>query len=92
MVLAEAHVVHVLQEVADLVQVVQRLCPSCAETHDLMVEHVPWFGLRLVCLGCGEEWQDGERSPRPFRRNWRAERIAAARQRIAQWKRDNARG
>ena len=82
--------VHVLREVPDFVQVVRQVCSSCGEVQDQMAEHVPWLGCRLVCLGCGEEWQDGERSPRPFRRNWRAERIAAARQEIERWKRAHA--
>jgi hypothetical protein len=39
-----------------------------------------FFGPDLTCLGCGERWSDEGQYPRPFRRGWREEAMATARQ------------
>ena len=30
-----------------------------------------WYGAAVTCAGCGERWEDGCRTERPFYRNWR---------------------
>jgi hypothetical protein len=39
-----------------------------------------WYGDTWTCLACGESWTTEGRGYRPFRRGWRAEAIARARQ------------
>jgi hypothetical protein len=39
-----------------------------------------WYGETTYCLSCGERWEDGERSERPFRRGWREESLRCARE------------
>ena len=40
-----------------------------------------WYGWFITCLRCGDQWEEGERLPRPCRRGWRREHIQAARDR-----------
>lgn len=30
-----------------------------------------YYSDHLICLGCGDQWSDGERGERPFARGWR---------------------
>lgn len=39
-----------------------------------------WYGARWTCLGCGDTFGDGQRMERPFRRGWRQEAVAKARE------------
>lgn len=43
-------------------------------------DHGPYYGPTLTCLGCGDSWSCGERLERPFRRAWRRDEIAKAKQ------------
>lgn len=43
-------------------------------------DHGPYYGPMLTCLGCGDSWSCGERLERPFRRAWRKDEIAKAKQ------------
>ena len=60
-------------------------CPTCEKPTE-MVERWDgaWYGTTLMCRECCDQWQDGERLPRPFARNWkrdrseRIERLAAS--------------
>jgi len=37
-----------------------------------------WYGWFVVCLTCGERWEDGEPVERPFERGWRHASMAEA--------------
>lgn len=78
-------IVHINAPAADSKIVVERECGSCQTDARLFCEHVPWYGWTVTCLSCGEEWQDGERMPRPFERGWREKRIAEAEHRLRAW-------
>jgi len=54
--------------------------PTCKRRTYMLWRHTPWYGTDDTCLRCGEEWQDGERSERPFAPRWRDRRKARARQ------------
>jgi hypothetical protein len=54
-------------------------CPTCERRRFMFWRHVPWYGIDLTCLRCGEEWSDGERCERPFAPRWRQRNIEAAR-------------
>jgi len=53
-------------------------CPTCGEKADAFEWFQEWYGWHSTCLKCGDQWQDGELCPRPFRRGWRRENIANA--------------
>jgi len=55
-------------------------CQTCERRTYMLWRHTPWYGCDETCLRCGEEWQDGERSERPFAPRWRERRKARARQ------------
>lgn len=42
-----------------------------------------WHGMTWTCLGCGEQWHDGEHGDREFRPGWRQENIRRARRVLA---------
>lgn len=56
-------------------------CPTCKQRRRFAGIDEAWYGPTVTCCGCGDTWSSGERSPRPFRRGWRAEAIARAKQR-----------
>ena len=56
-------------------------CPTCKRRTSQWMECFEWYGPTVTCLACGEQWRDGEMCPRPLRRGWRAENIAAAKKR-----------
>ncbi|MFJ5532415.1 hypothetical protein [Streptomyces sp. NPDC093261] len=58
-------------------------CPTCERRRRFAGRDCAWYGPTWTCCGCGDAWTDGERHPRPFRRGWRAEAIAAAK---LQWR------
>lgn len=48
-------------------------CPECGrESRAIERWDGAWYGVTDYCE-CGDRWQDGERTPRPFRRGWRKE-------------------
>jgi hypothetical protein len=53
-------------------------CPTCKRKRFMVVAHTPWHGTDLVCLRCGERWEDGARADRPFERGWRKKSIEEA--------------
>jgi hypothetical protein len=53
-------------------------CPTCDTERGFLLEHYEWYGWNLTCLFCGEQWGDGERLERPFRRAWRKQSVAEA--------------
>lgn len=55
-------------------------CPTCKRRRRFAGRDAPWYGPTWTCCGCGDSWHDGERLPRPFKRAWRAEAKARAKQ------------
>jgi len=53
-------------------------CPTCKRRTFFTVWFYEWYGPSETCLRCGEHWNDGERSERPFARGWRQRSIADA--------------
>jgi ribosomal protein S27E len=49
-------------------------CPTCGKRR-MLVEMFEWYPATVSCLNCGDVWHEGERAPRPFYRNWRAEAV-----------------
>lgn len=54
------------------------LCPTCERPRRMFVRYLEWYGATVTCAGCGEEWQDGYRSDRPFMPGWRRKNIQLA--------------
>lgn len=58
-------------------------CVTCDRKRPMAGTFGMYYGSSLICLGCGDSYDSeeggGRRSPRPFRRNWKAERLASAR-------------
>lgn len=49
-------------------------CPSCKRRHRFVVSwDGAWYGTTEYG-SCGDTWQEGRRSERPFRRGWRKQR------------------
>jgi hypothetical protein len=49
-----------------------RECPTCERrTRFVEIWQGVWYGSIWGCLACGDEWADGERFERPFKRGWR---------------------
>jgi hypothetical protein len=54
-------------------------CPTCQRDRRMLGQFQEWYGMTWTCLGCGEQWQDGEHGGREFRPGWRQENIRHAR-------------
>lgn len=54
-------------------------CPICERRRRMVRTWEMWYGDTVYCLTCGERWEDGERSERPFRRGWREDNLRHAR-------------
>lgn len=54
-------------------------CPTCERRTYQVWRHTPWYGSDVTCMRCGEAWQDGVRSERPFAPRWRERRKSEAR-------------
>ena len=37
-----------------------------------------YYGPSVICMQCGERWEDGQMMPRPFKRGWREENVHKA--------------
>jgi hypothetical protein len=55
-------------------------CPTCGRRRRFAGLDAAWYGPTMTCCGCGDSWTDGEPCPRPFRRGWRKDAIAKAKQ------------
>ena len=53
-------------------------CPTCKQDARFLCRFQEWYGWNVTCLQCGDSWNDGELSPRPFMRGWRKLAIEAA--------------
>lgn len=58
-------------------------CPTCQRMRRMHGWYVEWYGTTWTCAGCGDQWSDGERLPRPFARGWRQRNIKHARRELA---------
>ena len=52
-----------------------KMCPTEGRRRRFYTYFEFWYGWTLHCLGCGDEWADGERRPRPFYRYWKRDAI-----------------
>lgn len=66
-------------------------CATCGQRTRQYEWFQDWYGWHTTCLSCGEQWQDGERCPRPFKPRWRAENIARAKAAWARYRREATR-
>lgn len=57
-------------------------CATCKTRRRMLVQDEAWYGPTVTCCHCGDNWQDGERSPRSNKRGWRKEAAARA---TAEW-------
>jgi len=69
-----------------LVGIETMTCPHCGGERGFLVEFYEWYGWDVICLACGDSWQDGEMRERPFRPRWRQEEIAKAMKRIERYR------
>ena len=69
---------HVSWSRKDREEVRVRYCPTEDDDREMYGWFQDWYGWRITCLGCGEQWQDGEMGERPFRPRWRKDNIAKA--------------
>lgn len=53
-------------------------CLTCAKRRTFFGWFQEWYGWHVTCLGCGDQWEDGEMLERPFMRGWRAKNIETA--------------
>ena len=58
-------------------------CPTCERQRRAYAAHTPWYGWDITCAGCGDQWQDGEMSERPFAPGWRRKNIEYARRKLS---------
>jgi hypothetical protein len=58
-------------------------CPSCRRRRRFLVRFEGWYGDRLTCTGCGNQWSDGYRMPLTRSAKKRAALIADAKARWA---------
>ena len=56
-------------------------CPNCGK-RKMLFEYCEWYGASVGCLHCGDQWNDGELSPRPFARGWRERSVAELQKRL----------
>lgn len=56
-------------------------CPNCGK-RKMLVEYFEWYGASVSCLNCGDEWHDGELSPRSFARGWRERAVEQLQKRL----------
>ncbi len=54
-------------------------CSTCGVRRAMIIATYEWYDTDMTCLGCGERWEGGWRSERPFERGWRMRNIDAAR-------------
>lgn len=52
-----------------------RMCPNEKRRRRMFGWFQNWYGWNITCLGCGEQWADGEWLERPFKPRWRQENI-----------------
>ena len=56
----------------------QLKCPTCSLWTWHTTYYEVWYGGTIICLACGDNWQDGERGERPFERAWRKKAVQNA--------------
>jgi hypothetical protein len=73
--------VHAPKPVATRCHVIE--CLTCERPRRMLCRYYEWYGATVVCAGCGETWNDGERQERPFAPGWRKKSIERARGALA---------
>ena len=58
--------------------VITQHCPTEHADRPMYAWLQDWYGWEVTCLGCGEQWGDGEQLERPFRPRWRKDNVAEA--------------
>jgi len=61
-------------------------CPTCKKKRMMWMWFQEWYGWHVTCLGCGEQWQDGEMLERPFMPAWRKKNIERAKKNMTEFK------
>lgn len=54
-------------------------CATCGRLRRFTMWCYEWYGPHAVCWGCGEEFNEDGRAPRPFARGWRQRNMQRAR-------------
>lgn len=67
-------------------RIIRSYCPNCNQVSGFYAWFQDWYGWHETCLRCGDQWNDGEHVPRPFKPGWRKENIENAKQ---TWKQNN---
>lgn len=75
--------VHIYAPPAISVRVLVVDCPTCNRPRRMLSKSYEWHGAALTCAGCGDSWQDGWRTERPFMPGWRRQSIEYARRELA---------
>lgn len=57
-------------------------CWNCKKRRKMWGWFQEWYGWYVTCLGCGEQWADGEHIPRPFIPGWRKKNIEIAKKKM----------
>jgi hypothetical protein len=81
------HTLHICAPSVTLAKKYRRVCPNCKTRRTFVGFFYDWYGWTVTCLGCGDQWQDGEWMERPFCPGWRKQRIQTARDKWARWQR-----
>lgn len=69
-------VVHILAPSPTVRVIRSAHCPTCERRSWFLCKFYAWYGWRMLCLRCADEWSDdGERADRPFARGWKAARL-----------------
>lgn len=58
-------------------------CPVCERRRRMVTTLEGFYGSTTGCLGCGDQWSDGEMWGRPFARGWRERAKAQLREKWA---------
>ncbi len=71
--------IHIYAPEPEAVTIRRMDCPTCKRSRFGVQRITPWIGSDLICLRCGEMWNDEGRAERPFERAWRKRHIDCAR-------------
>lgn len=78
--------VHILSPAPVVVKKVRNKCPTCDKRTTKIISFYEWYGPSVVCLACGERWNEEGREPRPFCRGWREDSVRKARMYWKTWR------
>ena len=78
--------IHVHAPPATGMKISREHCPTCQKRRYMLVATYEWYGPNIVCLKCGERWNEEGRVERPFCRSWRQMSIDSAKKWYRRWK------